>query len=812
MNYSLKNLSSVFTRQRLLAVLLVLNVVVSCLVICFSYGLYQNYNAIIDTGAQPRCMHLEIKAASGTTHYSEEYSSEYIEVTLSEITVGETVDMLSSLSDDTGDNIELINLYHGFYNDIYCLDNHGEIISDTGIYENFFHIAVRDHALVCAGIDSGCISDEDYASGKKVVAVGYELFDPLKGFSINQARAKILTDEKYVMIEGEQFELQRINGDLFGRMIVPLTALDRDAELWVQPSNVLLEIKFEKPLTMSQYNELSEAVNKYFGDRAELPKLNFKGAEELYYYRTVLLISVVIAILAAINMAVLYRYILEKRSRELAIFRICGCTGRRAVMMYLAECLAVSLPLFALSELLWHLLLMPRLAGLFEHFENAYSFKLYAAIFGIYAVSVTVVMYIMIRATVKKHSLAELKTEAHSAGFLIFKVLETVQLSAVLVLIISIWSAGMSRYDLYTPFADLLQGKGYVVNYQGEYMYTDDFRKSVKGSRVFNVCWLNFSPEGVDSDSEDEMYKTVAYDDEIIDRFAPKLSDGVWLNGTEHSYQNDKMIPAIAAPDSSYSVGDKIISPDNMTEWDENYEPTRIEDLCFIVVGKLEDNASVFSYPYHYGMMIDHRDLYGVYNGNYVDDDVFLIRERDIFDIYGFDAPITGIQLVDCTGLSDEEYMETGGILKRTAGSAVVSFEELNSGSMDYIFSEMQTVFPIALCIFILTVISSISISAIYTKRHLRTYAIFYICGARWRNCALRSLRSGLITCGASVLLTAAVLVIGKLTFMKETVISFGLIPLAVCAGVLIVYLALSMIMPLLIIGKTEPREILKEE
>ena len=108
--------------------------------------------------------------------------------------------------------------------------------------------------------------------------------------------------------------------------------------------------------------------------------------------------------------------------------------------------------------------------------------------------------------------------------------------------------------------------------------------------------------------------------------------------------------------------------------------------------------------------------------------------------------------------------------------------------------------------------ISSISISAIYTKRHLRTYAIFYICGARWRSCALRSLRSGLITCGASVLLTAAVLVIGKLTFMKDTVIGFGLIPLAVCAGVLVLYLALSMIMPLLIIGRTEPREILKEE
>ena len=36
-----------FTKQRLLALLLVLNIIVSCLVICFSYGLYQSYNVVI---------------------------------------------------------------------------------------------------------------------------------------------------------------------------------------------------------------------------------------------------------------------------------------------------------------------------------------------------------------------------------------------------------------------------------------------------------------------------------------------------------------------------------------------------------------------------------------------------------------------------------------------------------------------------------------------------------------------------------------------------------------------------------------------
>ncbi|MBR1823173.1 MAG: hypothetical protein IJ779_02945 [Ruminococcus sp.] len=790
-----------------------LNVVVSCLVICFSYGLYQSYNVVIEKGKNTAYKDISIKAAAGTSHSSEKYSSDYLEVFESEITVGEFTDMLSSFSDDLADNIAQINLYLGFYNDVYCTVENGELISDTGIYESFFHVSAKDHSVVCAGIDEGTISDEDYASGERIVVVGDELFDPDHGHSINQSKARLLTDEKYITIEGEKYELRRISGNLDGRLVVPLTALTRDMKIWVQPYMGLMDISFNEPLTMSQYNEFSAAAAMYLGERATLPKLEFAPAEELYYYRTILLISVVIAILAAINMAVLYRYILERRSRDLAVFRLCGCTGGKAVMIYMGEALVLSLPLFAFSEFLWHRLLMPRFAGLFEHFENAYSFKLYAAVFGIYAASVAAVMLLMIYFVVRRHSLIELKTKGKGRAFGVFRVLEIVQLSAVLVLCLAVSFACLSRYELYSPFKDKLESKGYAVNYQGPFMYADDFRQSMKGADVSATCWINFVTEGYDVNSdEDSMYQTIAYDEDLIDRFTPKLSGGTWLNKTEHSYRSDKTIPAVVSPGSGFSVGDRFISPDNMIEWDENYEPTRVEDLCFIVVGKLEESASVFSYPYLMSKYTDHRDLYGVYNTEFVDTDMMFIRERDIRDLYGFDAPVMGTQLVDCKDLSDEEYKEVGSAIKRMNGTQYISFEEINKASKEYIFEQLKTVFPIAVCIFILTLISSISISAIYTKRQMHTYAILYICGSTWRGCAFRSLRSGLITCGLSAALTVLTIIVGRQTFMKETVISFGLIPLAVCAEVLIVYLTLSMIMPLLIIGRTEPREILKEE
>ncbi|MBR1833459.1 MAG: hypothetical protein IJ784_13715, partial [Ruminiclostridium sp.] len=464
MRYSLKNLCSMFTKQRLLSLLLVLNIVVSCFVICFSYGLYQSYNVVIEEGENPVYKELTIKASDGKKHRSDEY-----EIDLSEVTIGEFTAMLTSLSDDLTDNISSIDLFLGVDQDLYCECTDQEALSDTGVYANYIHLDVKHHMIISGGTDVGCISDEDYSSGKKLVALGTEMFGShggTIGYSSKSYTAVPLTDEKNITIEGEPYEILRINRHLDGRMIFPITSLSDDKLLWAEPiSNDVFTIRFNEPIKVSQYSELHDTIDQYFRGKVTTPSLKFKNADELYYYRTVLIISVLIALLVSVNMTVLYRYILERRSRELAIFRICGCTGRSAVMMYLAECLTVSLPLFALTELFWHKLLMKRIARLFEHFEGAYSPKLYAAVFGIYAVSVTVVMYIMIRATVKKHSLAELKTEAHSAGFLIFKVLETVQLSAVLVLIISIWSAGMSRYDLYTPFADLLRGKGYVVNY-----------------------------------------------------------------------------------------------------------------------------------------------------------------------------------------------------------------------------------------------------------------------------------------------------------------------------------------------------------
>lgn len=65
-----------------------------------------------------------------------------------------------------------------------------------------------------------------------------------------------------------------------------------------------------------------------------------------------LVISVIISLLSVINFAMLYLFILKNRQRNLAVMRICGCTKVKAVLIYLTECLVLTLPVYFVGALL----------------------------------------------------------------------------------------------------------------------------------------------------------------------------------------------------------------------------------------------------------------------------------------------------------------------------------------------------------------------------------------------------------------------------------------------------------------------------
>ncbi len=737
-------------------------------------------------------------------------------------------EFLLSLSPETQENLVCAGCTIMLENNLYCFEG-----ADTGLCGFDFEIRTVDGELALSEKWSSVLTEEEFREGKKVAALSRKRFDEnettaevlyLTDGNIITSYTRTLSDgEKYITINGEKYEIRILDSsldkprnytykddeiDITDRAFIPLTSLPDDLELNMLLEDTPILLNLNKAVTRSQYNDIQSCLADATQNRAALPPVEFTEVGEIYYYRTVLLISVVIAVLTAINMAILYRYILQRRSSDLAVMRICGCSKVRAIVMYLTECMLVNIPLFALTEIFYHKLIMPRLAKVFENMAGAYSFKIYAAVFLIYLAASLVVMLVMITAVISNHSLAELKSKHRNSRFIIMKVFEVCQLSSVFVLIVMICSTILSRYALYAPFKDVLESKGYMVYSYGSGLVTPEFMKKViPNAKIYNTCIGGFYIE-----SDNKQIDTITYCEELIDRYSPELSEGIWLSENKDSYADTGLMPVVVDAKCRYNIGEIVIIPDYEKNWDENGQPTETGDIKLKIIGRLKDNVPVVSYPDYVNAPVDYRNIYGVLHSEFEDNDFMLMRTEDMHSFTGRYTPLIGNQFVICDEMSDAEYEQVGRIISDELGCTYTPFNRLNFASLEYIYSQMNTLFPIALCIFILTVISSVSISAIHTKRQLHNYAIFYICGAKWRSCALLSLKASLMTCGASTVIMAVFLIVGRLTFMKETIITFGVTAFLVCLGVTILYLALSMIMPLVIIRSTQPREILKEE
>lgn len=377
-----------FKSYRMISILIVLNIIISAFVICFSYGIYQNYNIVISDGeSSQRQIYI--------------YPTSYKSLAESSITTKMVIDTVKSLSDETLNNVE------GFSCDA--------VIPTSAMEMNIFIFDFTYKDGIFHGLDD-IFTDEQYNSYENIVAINPILRDEnadvgISVVGIGDCDATCIGDAKSININGENFKIIDAVVSL-DFMACPITSFYNDTPLRVRNDTYSFEINFKTDISRSQYDDIVNAVAVNMGDKAEVPEMDISPTTELFYYRTILIISVLISILASINFAVLYRYVLQKRIKTLTIFRICGCTKRKIIFIYLLECMIIGLPLFALTMLAFDKLALPALSGIFEYIGYAYSPLLYLAIFGIYAISSFIILLIMISVYISRRSITELKAGA----------------------------------------------------------------------------------------------------------------------------------------------------------------------------------------------------------------------------------------------------------------------------------------------------------------------------------------------------------------------------------------------------------------
>ena len=418
--------------------------------------------------------------------------------------------------------------------------------------------------------------------------------------------------------------------------------------------------------------------------------------------------------------------------------------------------------------------------------------------------------------------------------------------AAIIVFAVTV-SSILIRYSYYEPFKDMLEGKGFFF-YSNNGMnalaldpnYPADEFQMVPDSNLLSSHYLKSQDKTVggylqyggkiaacnkvkaDAAFNGKYYNNVlGYNDELIQRFKPKIKEGRWLSTSQNT---DFLEAVVVSGDYDCRIGGKIelsyICTDENHSKESGYNPMR---SCYAeVVGIIEDGARVFGITSNesspdcnmmyspYGTEIEKSPLVlisSVYIGNnYFEgsldnpDDILIMQDVTEGLIQYFDS---------ATDEQIDEEKEKINLMFRPSGK-IFDFNVMNKNSKEYILDQVYILLPIMIVILVLIVVSSISNTALTTRDRLRDYSIYYITGLQWKHCTLINLIQSALTSVLALLLSAVALCIIRLTPIADTVtIIPHLWTFSAVAALILLYILISMIMPVIIIGKSTPKEIL---
>ena len=351
MVYLIKNIKQFMTKHRFFFLLFVLCQVVSVIVLLFSYGIFQNFNIV-----KKEAIIME----------------QMVEITFDKNGTEKLSEIKKAISNISKENLEQINRFFiSTSEDGKYIKMHIQYDNDGFIWEPEVAFNVEDN------LEYGRVfTESEYRNGDKVVIV-----------------SKNLATSDTIEILGEEYEIIGVRDEEKvpdNSVNISYYAPIDNLKTW------LVVLSYDKLPSRAHYLHVKDAFESVFGDRVTFPEFETADVEERYYYNTVMIISVVVALLCAINFSVLYKYILTKRRKTLAIFRMSGCTARKARRLYITEIMLISVPLFALCTILYDRLMLPHLGKIFEYLVPAYSSVVYLTLFSIYTLIIYIVLNTMI--------------------------------------------------------------------------------------------------------------------------------------------------------------------------------------------------------------------------------------------------------------------------------------------------------------------------------------------------------------------------------------------------------------------------------
>ena len=174
-------------------------------------------------------------------------------------------------------------------------------------------------------------------------------------------------------------------------LYIPLKSCPDDVEL------DFVACEFKRLPTQNDYDTFVRIMTEALGDNYYMSPFEIKDEEEIISIRSIIVMSVVIGIVAALDTALLYGYIMKKRKRQMVIFGINGAKRIQRILINEIEVFIVSAITIGIGFLLFRFFFESVINDIYENSVGIYTDKAYAMMIGIYMliiVGVTTVMSI----------------------------------------------------------------------------------------------------------------------------------------------------------------------------------------------------------------------------------------------------------------------------------------------------------------------------------------------------------------------------------------------------------------------------------
>ena len=369
----LSGILSFARKESAIFAVIIICVISSAFIINFSYGLYYNYRT------QKNETELELKTLNPEIQQGTSISKDDFQR------------FAESLNEKTLDSMLVI----------YAGADLPEFESDEGPGSFSMRFVIRAGKYdICEQTrqnweEKGVITSGRYFSsfeeqnGELVAVVGGSSADEW-----NAACSKFRNADGTITMFGKKYSVVGTYSAGTSAPIVPFLTVPDDVQI------TQIGFSFYRNITRSAYNDITSKAEEHFGGLLRFPELKFPDSDSVSIYNNMIWIALLISLLSVTNFAMLYRFILLKRRRSLAIMRICGCTRLRAVLRYFAECVVITLPAYALGAGLNILVTNKVMCHVLDYFKEAYSIKTYLLLFAGFMLVFVVTVLAMIALSV----------------------------------------------------------------------------------------------------------------------------------------------------------------------------------------------------------------------------------------------------------------------------------------------------------------------------------------------------------------------------------------------------------------------------